>query len=292
MTDFEPISFVGKQGNRLAADVCGPEGAPPVLFFHGGGQTRYSWGGASRRLGALGWRAIAIDQRGHGESDWAEDGAYTFADFADDLLCVVRQARERFGDKPVCVGASLGGISSLLAAEHHQDEMAALVLVDITPTVNQEGVERIRAFMQEHMDEGFATLEEAAEAIQTYLPHRKRDTNLEGLRKNLRKDDDGRYRWHWDPKFWNGPHPVSTGRTETRERMIASAKGLHVPVLLVRGQRSELVDEEHAREFLELVPHAKLADISGAGHMIAGDRNDIFASAIVSFLEPLKAPAV
>ncbi|MCT8972906.1 alpha/beta fold hydrolase [Microbaculum marinisediminis] len=290
MRESEPISFAGAEGNRLAADLWGEGNGPVAVLLHGGGQTRHSWGGTAAQLAQSGWRAITVDQRGHGESARSEPGHYSFRDFADDAGAVFRQVGERYGTAPVAIGASLGGLSSLLVAgEASAPPMAALVLVDVTPRMDRNGVAGILQFMGARMEAGFGTLEEAADAVAEYLPHRPRPRSLDGLRKNLRLDPDGRYRWHWDPRFLSGPRPVSGGGEGDQDALIAAASRIAVPTLLVRGRMSELVGEEHAKEFLSLVPHAAYADVSGAGHMVAGDRNDIFARAVLDFLDRLEA---
>ena len=285
-----PIAFTGVHDNRLAGDIRGERGRPVVLL-HGGGQTRHSWEETAIRLARAGYRAITIDQRGHGDSEWIKSGAYLFTDYAADAGAVFRQILERFGQKPIAIGASLGGISSLLAeaeAEMVDGLLHALVMVDITPRMDPDGVAKILAFMGDRVEEGFASIEEAADTIAAYLPHRKRPRSLEGLKKNLRADPDGRYRWHWDPAFLVGRKNVNSHVDNVERRLIEGAKGLQLPVLLVRGARSELVSEDHAREFLDLVPHARMADVSDAGHMVAGDRNDVFAAAVFEFLEQLE----
>lgn len=283
----EEISFTGSEGNKLAGSLFGETGGAVALLLHGGGQTRHSWNPTARRLAAQGWCAITVDQRGHGDSEWLANAHYAHTDFADDVIAICAEIEQRYGIKPVCIGASLGGISSLTAESDYPDTMSALVLVDITPSVNMDGVSRIRQFMVDRVQEGFESLDEAADAIRKYMPNRKRGKNLEGLRKNLRRDEDGRYRWHWDPKFWKGPRSVDSDRSSLQQRLSDAAKSLRIPTLLVRGRESELVEEKHVAEFLEFVPHAKFSDISGAGHMVAGDRNDIFADAVIEFLKKL-----
>ena len=167
----------------------------------------------------------------------------------------------------------------------------ALVLVDVAPRTEDAGRMRIGTFMAEHMDTGFGSLDEVADAIQRYNPHRPRPTNLSGLEKNLRKKPDGRWYWHWDPKFIGGRLGAFD---ETRssivdpERLHQGPRNLTVPTLLVRGRVSDLLSEEGAQELLELVPHAQLVDVAGAGHMVAGDRNDIFNNAVVDFLDTVR----
>ena len=284
-------SLRGASGNRLAADVFGDAGRP-VLLLHGGGQTRHAWRRTAVELARSGWVAYAVDQRGHGDSEWVADGAYGFQEFAADVAAVAAELKRRHGAPPVVIGASLGGIASLLAAGDAQQAgqapiFAALVLVDITPRVDLSGVAKVQGFMRTHARDGFATVDEAADAVAAYLPHRPRPRSTEGLKKNLRLHPDGRWRWHWDPRFLDGRRPVDGRRTEIEERLLAAARGLKIPAMLVRGGSSELVQEEHAREFLALVPHARFADVSGARHMVAGDKNDQFAAAIMDFLKDL-----
>ncbi|MBO6719607.1 MAG: alpha/beta hydrolase [Rhizobiaceae bacterium] len=278
-----PLELEGAEGNLLAADLWDGHGHP-VIFLHGGGQTRRAWDKTASQVAANGMRAITVDLRGHGESDWVPSGNYTFAHYAEDVAAIVRQVERRFHARPSNVGASLGGLSSLAAELRHGPLLETLVLVDITPRMNPEGVAKIQGFMGEKMDEGFATLEEAADAIAAYLPHRRRPSSLEGLRKNLRKGEDGRYRWHWDPAFVRGERNINLGARETMEGLLADLPKLHIPALLVRGMQSELVGEEEAREFVELAPAASYVDVSGAGHMVAGDRNDVFSEAVLEFL--------
>lgn len=282
------IDFTGAEGDRLEADLWDGHGHP-VVFLHGGGQTRRSWDATARQVAENGMRAITVDLRGHGESDWAGSRAYSFEEYGADAAALFRQVAERFRARPSAVGASLGGLSSLIAETRHGPLLDSLVLVDITPRMDPNGVARIQGFMGERMDEGFATLEEAAEAIAGYLPHRKRPRSLDGLRKNLRQGEDGRYRWHWDPHFIKGDRSIDHRGREIMEGLIDALPSLDLPVLLVRGMQSELVHEDYAREFVELVPAARYVDVGGAGHMVAGDKNDIFCSAILEFLTDQRA---
>ena len=202
---------------------------------------------------------------------------------------MTRQVADMFHAAPSAVGASLGGLSSLAAQHRHGPLFQSLVLVDITPRMDPEGVAKIQGFMGERLDEGFATLEEAAEAIASYLPHRKRPMSLSGLRKNLRLGEDGRFRWHWDPVFLKGSQNINIGARELMQELLDGLPDLHIPVLLVRGMQSELVHERYAQEFVELAPAASYVDVGGAGHMVAGDRNDVFCSAILDFLTDRQA---
>lgn len=282
-----PVELAGADGLRLAGDSSGDPAGAPVLLFHGGGQTRHSWRRTASVLAADGWYATTVDLRGHGDSAWPDDGDYTASAFAADVAAVAAAQTSL----PVLIGASLGGVSSLLAVGEAATPLArGLVLVDVAPRIEVAGAERIGNFMRARADEGFASLEEAADEIAAYNPHRPRPTDLSGLEKNLRRRPDGRWRWHWDPRFMTG---VRGGSDETRvslvqaERLERAARNLTLPVLLVRGRQSDLLSEEGARRFLDIVPHAAFADVAGAGHMIAGDRNDAFNDAILGWLGTL-----
>jgi pimeloyl-ACP methyl ester carboxylesterase len=229
-----------------------------------------------------GYYAVTVDLRGHGDSGWSMDGNYEIERFAGD----VRTLAAGFERKPVLIGASLGGIASLIAAgEAVEPIAAALILVDVTPRVDPAGVVRIRSFMSAHISDGFATLEDAADAIAAYLPHRPRPKTLDGLGKNLKVGADGRFRWHYDPAFVRAR--LGQYDPDRATRLTAAARNSKAPVLLVRGGSSELVSEEIAREFVDQVPNAQYVNVSGATHMVAGDVNDPFTEQVVTFLNSL-----
>jgi pimeloyl-ACP methyl ester carboxylesterase len=268
-------------GVELVADAWGDPTNPPAILLHGGGQTRNAWKRTAAVLAQHGYHAITVDQRGHGDSSWSPDANYRFGHYAADVGALARQ----FAIKPVLIGASLGGMSSIIAeGEAERSIASALVLVDIAPGADPEGKGKILGFMGSRADTGFASLEEAAEVIAAYLPHRPRPKSLEGLRKNLRLGSDGRYRWHYDPAFVR----VQFDELDRGDaRLTAAARRLQVPVLLVRGGSSELVSEDLARAFVGMVPNAAYVDVHGARHMVAGDENDPFTEVVLDFIGTL-----
>jgi pimeloyl-ACP methyl ester carboxylesterase len=277
----ETVRLAGA-GLGLAADVSGPPGAPPVRLLHGGGQTRHAWGSAATAFAAAGRRAYSIDLRGHGNSDWSADGTYGLDRFAADVETVSLGLYAR----PALIGASLGGLAALVAVGESEHPVAtALVLVDVTPRVETAGREKIGAFMRSGM-RGFESLDEAADTIAAYLPHRPRPTDLSGLRKNLRLRGDGRWYWHWDPRFIANLEGVDGQEGEVRhDRLCDAARNVQIPTLLVRGRMSDIVSDEGIRELLTLIPHLEVADVAGAGHMVAGDKNDAFNQAVIEFID-------
>lgn len=248
-----------------------------MVLLHGGGQTRHSWSRTGQRLGADGWTALSFDSRGHGESGWAPDQDYSLDALVSDLRAVLAELDVR----PVLVGASMGGNTALVAQGEHSDLARGLVLVDIVPRIEAAGVARITAFMNARPD-GFESLEEVAEAVHAYNPHRARPPAPEGLRKNVRQRADGRWYWHWDPAFLlGGDEPA---RAERFERVAAAARAITVPTMLVRGKQSDIVSDEGVAEFLRLIPGSRHVDVSATGHMVAGDDNDAFTSTVLAFL--------
>ncbi len=271
------VEFSGAHGNRLEGDAHGDPSGRPILFLHGGGQTRHAWGTAARAVARDGWYAVTLDLRGHGRSDWSPDGRYTVDRFRDDVRCVA----EQLPDRPVAIGASLGGLSSMMAEGlARRNYLSGLVMVDIVVRMKPSGVKKIVQFMRAYPD-GFETLEQAADAISEYLPHRPRPDDLSGLKKNLQQRDDGRWVWHWDPRFLDRS---IIGPFKGAWNLLRSHRRLDVPTLLVRGLKSELVDDKGVKDFLKRVPHADYADVRDAGHMVAGDRNDAFNDVVLDWL--------
>ncbi len=276
---FDPVRLRlrGAGGIELVADRYGPADGPTVLFLHGGGQTRYSWKQTGAQLGAAGIRAVTLDARGHGDSQWALDRDYRYEAMVGDVLAVLEQLG---GGPAVLVGASMGGITGLLAtAAPGGDAISALVLVDIVTRPEPEGVDRVVTFLNKN-PEGFATVEEAADAVAEYMPHRPRPKSTAGLLRNLRKRD-GRWYWHWDPGILGdkGHDPDEMARN-----LEGVARALTIPVLLVRGLKSDVVSAEGAAEFQALVPHAEIVEIGNAAHTAAGDDNDAFTEAVSQFV--------
>ena len=275
----------GADGLQIAADHWGDDASQVVILLHGGGQTRHAWKGTGEALAKAGMRTFSLDARGHGDSDWSVSGDYEQSAMVDDLVEVVHA----LGDpRPVLVGASMGGGVALCALGEQRINARALVLVDMAPQIEKEGAQKILDFMAQK-PEGFDSLEEVADAVASYQPHRKRPRVLDGLKKNVRLDENGRIRWHWDPN-WLGDKSRLGDMDARWERLQTAAETLaemQTPTLLVRGGLSDVLSEEGARSFLETCPHARYVNVTEAAHMVAGDRNDLFTSAVAEFLNQL-----
>lgn len=275
-----PIRLFARDGLQLQMESFGRDDAPPVLFCHGFGQSRGAWRSTAGKLASEGFRCLSVDMRGHGDSDRRHDGDYTFEQFADDLV----DAARHLGTKPVLVGASMGGLLGLVAEAELGPLFRAMVLVDVTPRWEAQGVGRIIDFMRSHR-QGFANQAEAAAAIAAYLPHRSAQQR-QGSRLNevLVRGPDGRLHWHWDPALIDR---IAVGADAHQPRLLAATSRIRIPMLLVSGGISDVVSDETIAEFLTLAPHAEHVRIDHAAHMVAGDDNIAFANELGRFLQRL-----
>jgi len=276
------VSFTGVDGVTLVGDEWDPPAdgqpsGPTVLMLHGGGQNRHSWKKTGQILADRGYRVVAVDTRGHGDSDRAPEADYALESLTGDVLHII----DAIGTPVVIIGASMGGLTGIMAADAAgPDKVTKLVLVDVVPRFEKTGSARIRDFMFNHVH-GFDSLEEAAAAVAEYLPHRTKPQSPEGLKKNLRLRD-GRWYWHWDPAFLTKPADDPFERTD---KMEAAAMRLQIPLLLIRGRLSDVVSIDGVNDFLAKVPHAEFVELGGAGHTAAGDDNDAFTDVVVDFVD-------
>lgn len=281
MSTAQTVEYQGVGGVTLVADewnrgVAEAAEHPTIVMLHGGGQNRFSWHKTGQILADQGYHVIALDTRGHGDSDRAPGADYAIETLAGDATAVI----DAIGRPVVLIGASMGGLTGILVAEQAGPQrVRKLVLVDVVPRYEKDGSARIRDFMFGNID-GFDSLEQAADAVAAYLPHRAKPRSPDGLKKNLRLRD-GRWYWHWDPALLTKPSDDPTLRTEKLE---AAAIGLQIPILLIRGKLSDVVSAEGVADFLAKVPGARLVELSDAGHTAAGDDNDAFSAAVVEFV--------
>jgi pimeloyl-ACP methyl ester carboxylesterase len=281
----DTISFPVSETINIIGDAFGDPTHPIVILLHGGGQTRHSWGDTAIEIAKNGWYALALDARGHGDSSWGPSDEYSYDYLAADLKVII----EQLPSKPILVGASMGGITSLLIAGEIAPNIAqALVLVDIAPKIEQKGIDRIFTFMSAHTN-GFESIEKAAEEVAKYLPHRPKPSENSKLEKNLRLRDDGRYYWHWDPAILENWKKITPDlKIKMEKRQFEAAKCLEIPTLIIRGAVSDVVSEKVMEEFLTTVPHVKAITVANAGHMVAGDSNHTFTNTVLAFMNEFK----
>ena len=273
----DDLVLVADEWNHGAATAAASDGSrASILLLHGGGQNRFSWKNTGQILADEGFHVVALDSRGHGDSDRAPNANYTVDALCADTLAVLDQ----IGRPVILIGASMGGMTGMLVADvAGPEKVTKLVLVDVVPRYDKDGSARIRDFMASGVD-GFETLEEAADAVAAYLPYRTKPRSPEGLKKNLRLRD-GRWYWHWDPAFLTAPNDDAFVRMQKLEQAVAD---LRIPILLIRGKLSDVVSPEGVKDFLAKVPHAEFVELSDAGHTAAGDDNDAFSDVVVQFV--------
>lgn len=224
-----------------------------------------------------GFHVISLDARGHGESDWSVAGNYSLSVLSGDL----QEVMGTLSTKPALIGASMGGMTAIHAIGQAPNVASALVLVDVVPSIERSGAKKILDFLHRH-ESGFDSLHEAADAVSDYNPTRPRPRDHRGLMKNLRRHTDGRFYWHWDPDFFRRSDLVQPHRlTSDLHRLCQRIK---VPALLVRGTHSEVVTDEGVQVLREYLPQLEVFEVKGAGHMIPGDRNEIFNVGTLDFL--------
>jgi flavin reductase (DIM6/NTAB) family NADH-FMN oxidoreductase RutF/pimeloyl-ACP methyl ester carboxylesterase len=279
---MEVRRFKGHNGVNLTADVGGDKADPAVILLHGTGSTRHSWARTARDLVSAGRYVIALDLRGHGDSDWATDGDYSLDAHLADLTAVIGQLETT----PTLIGHLAGGWIALAAAgelETGRARASALILADVSTRFSEAARRKTRSLMLT-APEGFASLEEAASAVLSRFPSEKRQHPLANLRRNLRLQPDGRWHWHYDPAVIGTDNPKRITANDSG-RIEAAARAVVVPTLCVRGKMGELLEPEQFDHLQSLIPHVECITVSAAGPGFTADAEEDFDAAMVSFLE-------
>lgn len=244
----------------------GRAGAPPLLMIHGAAQTAHSFAEVAPDL-ARDHHVVCIDQRGHGDTEWAP--RYRREDFRADIGALL----DRFGwRRATLVAMSLGGINSIAFAARRPERVRALVVVDVVPTVAQAGVESIgkQLALRE-----FPSFDAAVEMAHAFNPRRSLDNIRERLSHSLRELPDGTWTYKFDPGIASGAGEI--------ERLWTDVRQLRCPTLLVRGAESPIVTQENAERFGREA-RATVAEVAGAGHSVMGDNPEGFLAAVRPFL--------
>jgi esterase len=241
----------------------GTAGQPPIVFLHGGGLNAHTWD-----LVCLALRrerhCVALDQRGHGESEWSPQMDYSTESHVGDLDAFVESlGLTRF----VLVGMSLGGVNALAWAGRHSDRLAGLVVVDVGPEIRTEGVKKIAAFTSESTP--LASVEEFIERAMVFNPRRNRDLLRRSLLHNLRRMPDGRYMWKYDQRHRGKVDPDAYARR--RELLWSAVERVECPALVVRGAQSDVFHDEDAARMADRFKRGRWVKIEGAGHTVQGD---------------------
>ncbi|GGD43481.1 alpha/beta fold hydrolase [Pseudoxanthomonas indica] len=285
----DSLRLAGEGGVQLAASryraPASLQSHSALVYAHGFGQTRHAWARTGASLAKAGYGGLSYDARGHGDSQ-RNDPARPYAgeQFADDLIIVAGDQAQA----PVLIGASMGGLFGLIAEARWPGLFQAMVLVDITPRWEAAGLQRILGFMTA-FPHGFESLEHASDTIAAYLPHRRSRKSPEELRELLRCGEDGRWRWHWDPRLID---ELARDSARHQDDIAEAARRVRCPLLLISGGRSDLVSAETVEEFRTLAPHARHVHLPQATHMVAGDDNDTFTATVLEYLAELRSDSI
>ena len=272
--------FVTANGMRFHYLEWGSAANPPMLLLHGFAQTCHSWD-----FVALGfsddYRVIVLDQRGHGDSDWAADGDYSPETQQNDISAVVNEiGLEDF----TLMGLSMGGRNSFTYAANNPDRVRALVIVDAGPQNMQQGTQNIRNFVQQ--DDELDSVDAFVERVLKYNPRRPPEQIRGSIMHNLKQLPNGKWTWKYDKRL-RRPGRRMGSDPETEKRLWGYLEALQCPTLLVRGGASDIIAMDTADKMHAVIPNSQLATIEGAGHLVMGDSPAGFQRAVTEFLAGL-----
>jgi pimeloyl-ACP methyl ester carboxylesterase len=265
------------RGMRFHYVDWGTRGLPPMLFLHGGGLNVHTWDLVCASLKPE-RHCLALDQRGHGDSEWSPVMDYATESHAEDLGAFV----DHLGlDRFVLVGMSLGGANALAWAGRHSERLAALVLVDVGPEVRQAGVRKIAAFTSEATP--LDSVEEFVARALAFNPRRDATLLRRSLLHNLRRTPDGKWMWKYDQRHrGRALDPAAAGRR--RELLWSAVAKVSCPTLVVRGGESDVFHDEDAERLSGALPRGRWVKIPNAGHTVQGDNPAGLLVALREFL--------
>ena len=266
----------GAGGNRLVVESFAARNALSVLLLHGGGQTRHTWRRAARKLQQDGTPCLTFDMRGHGESDWMDDGDYRL----DAFLADARAVLERWQQPTVIVGASLGGLVGLMAAGEQLPMIRGLVMVDTAPQLNPAEIARFLEFFGGGSGAGFESPAAAAAHVEMFFPTLA--VSAASIEKGLRQLADGRWHWRWDVRVVLGE--LNSVALPHEEQLHRYASQIRVPLLLVRAGQSALVTDAAITRLRGCAPQLEVADLPGAHHLFSGDESLLIIDLLEDFL--------
>ena len=254
----------------------GREGLRPLLFLHGGALTAHTWDLCCLALRDE-FHCIALDQRGHGDTDWAPDADYSIAAQREDVKGFVDTlGLGRF----ILAGMSMGAINALAFAIQYPERLSHLVLIDAGPEVRRPGSRRVRDFVNGSAKQ--ETLEEIIERALAFNPRRDPLILRRSLMHNLRRQSDGTWSWKYDRRRFQ---QMGDAHAVERRGLAEGLAKVTCPTLIVRGAESDVFHDEDAERLAKQLPDGRWLKISGAGHTVQGDNPKDLAAALRVFLK-------
>lgn len=271
-------------GFRLHYLDWGPGSRGPILFLHGGGLNAHTWDAVALMLHGR-HRCVALDQRGHGDSEWSPGLDYSMAGHLRDIEGFVAQMGLRH---PVLVGQSMGGINSINYAGRHSADMAGLVVIDVGPEIIPAGGARIRDFIAApQLDSPDDFLKRAME----FNPLRDPRILRRSLYYNLRQLANGKWTWKHDTRRVADAPTEDMAAVQARraEELWKAVPQIKCPTLVVRGVLSDVISDEQAEKFVSALPNGRLVRVEKAGHNVQGDNPAGLLAVLQPFLEEIGA---
>jgi esterase len=271
--------YVVLDGLRFRYLDWGNSDLPPLLFLHGGALTAHTWDLCCLALRDE-FHCLALDQRGHGDSDWSPDVDYSLGAHREDI----RRFADAVGlDRFILAGMSLGAINSLAFAIEHCDRLRALVLIDAGPQVRRPGSSRIRDFVNGVAEE--PTLEGIIERALAFNPRRDPAILRRSLMHNLRQTPEGGWTWKYDRRRFQALDE-ERHRAE-RQRLAEFLHQVTCPTLVVRGADSDVFHDEDAERLAKDLPNGRWLKVPNAGHTVQGDNPKDLVAALRRFFDEI-----
>jgi esterase len=250
-------------------------GAHPIVFLHGGGLNAHTWDLVALQLRTR-YHCLALDLRGHGDSEWSPEMDYRLETFVSDVVGFVDALNLR---RISLVGQSLGGLIAMSAGTRLNDRLISIVIVDIGPEMRIEGVSRIMSFLEEEI----GSIDELIERAVRFNPRRNPAMLRRTLLYNLRPLPDGGWMWKHDRR--RRPRDASDAEViNSFKSLWGAVDAIHCPVLIVRGEESDVFAAEDAAKLSRAFSNAELRVVPGAGHNVQGDNPVGLAHVLSDFL--------
>ncbi len=259
----------------------GTAGRHPILFLHGGGLNAHTWDVVCLML-RRDYHCFALDQRGHGDSEWEPTSDYSHDSQVGDVEGFLAKLQLK---RPLVVGHSMGGFAALGYAVKHAETLAGLVLVDIGPELNQTGSKRIRDFIA--MDRVLDSVDAFVERAMSFNPRRNPTLLRRSLLHNLRQLPNGKWTWKHDPNRMSIGKNFVEERLERAKQILDDVHKITCPTLILRGDRSDVFSDENASKFAKALPHGRWLKVPNAGHTIQGDNPAGLLDALNPFIKEI-----
>ncbi|MGO9454081.1 MAG: alpha/beta fold hydrolase [Candidatus Binataceae bacterium] len=259
----------------------GTAGRPPILFLHGGGLNAHTWDVVCLML-RPDYHCLALDQRGHGDSEWEPTSDYSHESQVGDVEGFIAKLQLA---KPLVVAHSMGGFAALGYALKHASSLGGLVLVDVGPELNFSGSKRIRDFISQ--DRVLDSVDDFVERAMAFNPKRNPTLLRRSLLHNLRQLPNGKWTWKHDPNRMSMTGDFMKERLARARQMLDDAHQITCPTLILRGERSDVFTDENASRFAAAIPHGRWVKVPNAGHTIQGDNPSGLLDALTPFFREI-----